>query len=87
MAIDKWSQKGVAFKILTPEDFDQVKSFLEESSWPDEPISRSTNFLGGSGFIDVVVNNVVLKIIVRNCLKNGTSLAAFNEKGDIIGAR
>ena len=87
MANNKWSQKGITFKILTLEDFDQVKSFMEEANWPDEPISRSTNFLGGSGFIDVAVNNVILKITVRNCLENETSLAAFNEKGDIIGAR
>ena len=87
MANNKWSQKGITFKILTLEDFDQVKSFMEEASWPDEPISRSIDYLGGSGFIDVAVNNVILKMIVTNCLENGTSLAAFNEKGDMIGAR
>ena len=47
MADDKWNQKGVTFRIATLEDFDIVKTFLEESFWPDEPVWRSCKLLEG----------------------------------------
>ena len=42
---DKWSEKGITFKIPTLEDYEIVDSFLKTYFFPDEPAIRGTGLL------------------------------------------
>ena len=87
MAEDKWTQNGITFKIVTLDDFEKVKSFLDEAFWADEPIFRSTQLLGGTGYVDKYLTDEIIKMSVKKPLENGTSMVALDKNGDIIGAR
>ena len=43
--------------------------------------------LEGSGYVDLALNDVLMKETVKNALEMKTSMLAFDKNGDIIGAR
>ena len=87
MAQDKWSEKGITFKIPTLEDFDKIREFMYQYFFPDEPIFGSTKLMEGNGFVDRQVQKIIEDHMIRESLKDKTSLIATDYKGDIIGCR
>ena len=43
--------------------------------------------LKGSGYVDLALNDVLMKETVKNALEMKTSMLAFDKNGDILGAR
>ena len=87
MAEDKWSQKGISFKILTLDDYEKIKAFLESYFYPEEPIIRTLKLMEGNGYFDKKIHNFVNHYMIKICLKDGTSMVAIDENGDIVGSR
>ena len=84
---DKYTELGLTFKVLTPSDFKEIEEFLMAYFFPDEPMSRSTKLLEGSGFINKYISGLVKKHMIDPCLKEEVSVAAYNKDGEIIGTR
>ena len=53
--------------------------------YPDEPVFRSLDLLGGTWWIDRYVHKLVLDDIVNPSLKEPTSIVARNREGKIVG--
>ena len=87
MAEDKWSQKGISFKILTLDDYEQIKAFLDNYFFSEEPITRELKFMEGNGYLDKKFHNFAYEGFVKIGLKDGTSIVAIDENGDIVGSR
>ena len=87
MASDKWTEKGITFKIPTLEDFESVKAFLYKYFLPDEPVSRSLKLYDGNGFGDRQITKLLETYMIKEGLKQRTSLLALNEDNEIIGCR
>ena len=84
---NKWSEKGITFKIPTLDDLKIVDSFVKTYFYPDEPTIRSTGLMVGNGFIDKQIAKLFQDFMVKEGLKDGTSMIALDESGDIIGCR
>ena len=84
---NKWSEKGITFKIPTLDDLKIVDSFVKTYFYPDEPTIRSTGLMVGNGFIDKQIAKLFQDFMVIEGLKDGTSMIAIDESGDIIGCR
>ena len=84
---EKINELGLTFKALTPSDFEEISSFLMLYFFPDEPITRSTKLLEGSGIINKYISNLCKKYLIDPCLKDKVSIAAYNNDGEIIGVR
>ena len=87
MTQDKWTEKGITFKIPTLEDLDKVRDFMYKYFFPDEPIFSSTRLMEGNGFIDRQVQKIIEEYMIQESLKDKTSIIAIDYKGDIIGCR
>lgn len=87
MSKEKFNELGLTFKTLTPRDFDEICEFLMLYFFPDEPITRSTKLLEGSGIINKYISSLVKKHMIDPCLKDEVSVAAYNKDGEIIGVR
>ena len=87
MSTDKFNELGLTFKELTPSDFDEISEFLALYFFPDEPITRSTKLLEGSGLINKYISSLVKKYLIDPWLKDEVSIAAYNKDGEIIGVR
>ena len=87
MSSEKFNELGLTFKTLTPRDFDEICEFLMLYFFPDEPITRSTKLLEGSGIINKYISSLVKKYLIDPCLKDEVSIAAYNKEGEIIGVR
>ena len=87
MAEDKWSQKGITFKILTLDDYGEIKAFLDNYYFPEDPIHRGLKFYEGNGYFDKKISNVIYEHMITNNLKDATSIVAIDENGDIVGSR
>ena len=84
---DKLKESELNFKVLKPSDHNEIKEFLELYFFPEEPVSRSTKLLEGTGFINKYISSLVKRYMMDPCLKDGTSIAAYNKEGEIIGAK
>ena len=84
---EKWSEKGISFKIPTLEDYEIVDSFLKKYFFPDEPAIRGTGLMVGDGFFDRKIAGLFEEFMVKEGLKDGTSMIAMDNNGDIIGCR
>ena len=87
MSTEKFNELGLTFKTLTTSDFDEISEFQMLYFYPDEPITRSTKLLEGSGLINKYLCSLVKKHMIDPCLKNEVSVAAYNKDGEIIGVR
>ena len=84
---DKFTESELNFKVLTSSDYDEIKKFLELYFFPEEPVARSTKLLEGTGLINRYISGLVKRHMMDPCLKDGTSVAAYNNEGEIIGAK
>ena len=84
---NKWSEKGITFKIPTLDDLKIVDAFINTYLYPDQPTIRSTVLIVGNGFIDKQIAKIFQDFMVKEGLKDGTSMIALDESGDIIGCR
>ena len=75
---NEFERQGIQFKIITADMFPAVIAFMWTNFFPDEPISRSLN-ITQNWFID--------DFYLKDAMKDGTSIAAFNKDGKIIGVR
>ena len=87
MAEDKWTQKGITFKMVTLDDLEKVKAFLYEAFWADDPIYRSTQLMTGTGYVDKLLIYEFIEMSVKKPLEEGTCMVALDKNGEIIGAR
>jgi len=75
---DEWRKKGVEFKIIDEGMVPDVMEYLSVHFFPDEPISRS---------LGVNIDSFLVGDIYRSALKDGSSVAALNPEGKIMGVR
>ena len=87
MAEDKWTQKGITFKMVTLDDLEKVKAFLYEAFWADDPIYQSTQLMSGTGYVDKLLIYEFIEMSVKKPLEEGTCMVALDKNGEIIGAR
>ena len=87
MAEDKWTEKGIMFKVPNMDDSKQVETFLENFFFADEPVFRGMKLWEGNGWVDKYFRNLVRKMMVKEGLKDETSLMAINGDGEIVGCR
>ena len=69
------------------DDLKIVDAFIKTYFYPDEPTIRSTGLMVGNGFIDKQIAKVFQDFMVKEGLKDGTSMIAIDKSGDIIGCR
>ena len=85
-----WSQRGITFKIPTTDDYKDIKTFLINSFFPEEPFFRALNLMEKSNN-DILERHFVKFILekrkVKNGLKEGTSMIALDDSNDLIGVR
>ena len=85
---DKWTQKGITFKLATMDDYEKLKIFLETYFFPDEPIGGTLKLYEGDGWGDKMFKKYVMDgEFIKIGLKDGTSLLALDQNGEIIGSR
>ena len=87
MSESKWSDKGINFKIVSIGDYEKIKAFLLKAFFPDEPIFRSLKLMEGNGYIDKYVIKIIDSYMIKDALKESTSMAAFDENEEIVGLR
>ena len=75
---NEFEKQGIQFKIITAEMFPAVVDFMWKNFFPDEPINRSLN-ISQNWYID--------ELYLIDAMKDGTSIAALDKDGKIIGAR
>lgn len=75
------------FEFGTPNDLERVWQQMLEEFFPGEPVFRSIGF-----FKEEYVNSPmtkmftwVFKMLVKECLKNNTSVLALNDKDELVG--
>ena len=73
-----FEKQGIEFKTITNDMIPSVTDFLWDHFFPDEPIGRSLGFTR-SWFID--------EFYLADAMKDGSSIAALDKDGNIIGAR
>ena len=87
MAEDKWSQKGILFKIPTLDDFEQVKNYIYSDFFPEEPIFRGLKLFEGNGILVSLLRKMIEKLMIKEGLKHATSMVAIDDSGEIVGCR
>ena len=70
--------EGVTFKVIDPSMDEQVKNFMWEHYFPDEPVSRS---------LDIKRNAFIDKEHLDACLNDRSSIAAVDQSGRILAVR
>ena len=68
----------IQFKKITPDMFPLVFEFMEEHYLPDEPVCRS---------LGIKRNWMLDEFLWKDALKDGSSIAALDKEGKIIGVR
>ena len=71
----------------TINDLERVWQVMQEAFFPDEPVFRSVGIykeenLGSAG---EKMFSWLFKMLVKECLKNSTSVLALNDKDEIVG--
>ena len=80
-----WTAAGISFSVGTPKDLYEVRQFLIENFFPDEPIFRSTKIMTTHGFVGRYLRNVVVGHFIEQPLSKPHSIIARNKHGKIIG--
>ena len=75
---DPFQKQGIEFKIIDEKMIPQVTDFLWTHFYPHEPISRSLK-IRRTWALD--------ELHLKDAMKDGSSMAALNSKGEVIGAR
>ena len=73
-----FEKQGIQFKIITEDMIPSVCDFMWENFFPDEPISRSLN---------IVRHWVLDELHLKDAMKDGSSIAAIDNNGSLIGVR
>ena len=84
---DKWTQKGITFKVATMDDYEKLKTFLATYFFPEEPICGTLKLYEGDGWGDKILKHLLEEQLIRKGMKDGTTLLAVDQNGDIIGSR
>ena len=75
---NEFEKQGIEFKVITEEMFSDVVDFMWKNFYPDEPIFRS---------LEIARHWILDDLYIIDALKDGTSIAALDKDGKIIGAR
>lgn len=75
---EEWKKRGVEFKIIDEGMVPDVLEYLSVHFFPDEPISRS---------LGVNIDSFLVGDMYRKALKDGSSIAAVNPEGKVMGVR
>jgi hypothetical protein len=75
---NQFEEQGIEFKIITEDMIESVCDFMWENFFPDEPIARSLN---------VTRNRNIDDGYIKDAIKDGSSMAALDKDGIIIGVR
>ena len=75
---NQFEEQGIQFKIITEDMMDSVCDFMWENFFPDEPISISLN---------VTRHKMIDDGYIKDAIKDGSSMAALDKDGNIIGVR
>ena len=88
MAEDKWSQNGITFRIATMDDFKEVKNFLKNYFFPDEPVCRGSKLIemDATGVVNKYLNGLIEKFMIKEGLEKPTSMIAMKD-GEMVGCR
>jgi len=78
MSDDQWREQGVEFRIIDQDLIPAAHDFLTNNFFPDEPISRSLGITGDMYLVSGYYKEV---------LRNGSSIAAVDRDGNILGVR
>ena len=90
---DRWSQSGIKFTIASTEDVDEIKLFILENFYPDEPIARSIGVSRGDGWVDRFGRYLMNKDLVVDPIQQNTVtipcsiIARSTEDNSIVGVR
>ena len=86
---DKWTQKGITFKVATMDDYERLRTFLATYFFPEEPICGTFKLYEGDGWGNKMFKKYVMdeEFINIGMKEDGTSLLALDQNGDIVGAR
>ena len=64
MEDEKWiSEKKIKFSMATEKDVQDVIKFLHENFYPDEPVTRNTKVMEGSGWLDTYYRDLCDKVM------------------------
>ena len=75
---NEFERQGITFKTITEDMFPTVVEFMWKHFFPEEPLNRS---------LGITQNWYVDDLYLIDSMKDGTSIAAFNSDGKIIGVR
>ena len=64
---------------------DEIREWLCEHFFPDEPVSMSFDFIGKTGYLERAVQEMTLQDMVDNVIGEPHSVMARDGKGDIVG--
>ena len=73
-----FEKQGIQFKIINEDLMVPVCDFMWEYFFPDEPVSRSLNIIRHPSMDDE---------ILKDAMEDGSSMAAIDKNGAIIGVR
>ena len=85
---DKWTQKGITFKVATMDDYEELRTFLATYFFAEEPISGTLKLYEGDGWGDKMFKKYVMdEEFINKGMKDGTTLLALDQNGNIVGSR
>ena len=84
---DKWTEKGITIKVATLDNFKEIKIFLTTYFFPEEPIFSTLKLYEGDGWGDKILKKLLEEEFIKKGMKDGATLLAVDQNGDIIGSR
>ena len=85
---DKWTEKGITFKVATMDDYERLRTFLATYFFPEEPICGTFKLYEGDGWGDKMFKKYGMdEEMIKKGLTDGTSLLALDQNGEIIASR
>ena len=84
---DKWTQKGITFKVATMDDYKKLRTFLATYFFPEEPIGGTLKLYEGDGWGDKMIKKLLDDEFINKGMKDETTLLALDQNGDIVGSR
>merc|ERR1712150_324416 len=84
---DKWTQKGITFKVATMHDYKKLRTFLATYFFPEEPIGGTLKLYEGDGWGDKILKKLLDEEFINKGMKDETTLLALDQNGDIVGSR
>ncbi len=84
---DKWTQKGITFKVATMDDYEKLRTFLATYFFPEEPIGGTLKLYEGDGWGDKIVKKICEEEFINKGMKDETTILALDQNGDIVGSR